>query len=452
MAINNRSENRAETKAFNTSDFIDDFLFDDSEEKIIGIRNKYYSYGIKQFLEDMNFIFVESELDEPMVQVSLINGSFKFINHMQDKVELEVPYDWDEFEQLIRDYVTENPITRDETDFNTETWTDENEENAFNVISDHVKELREKFGISLEEAKALLNKNRAKLDHTKHSTVFGATGYPEIQLKSGVYNHLVDLIIQNDLDDHFEKIIGSSVRVHINRNSDREDVERKALIDIGFNHIIDNITVNENEYWNNRVIEVKYENQEEREDIDMTDMEDFDKQLKEAEDVTKLRDLKESDGETLVIIGNYIDGRSQDIGLDNQITSCDIFIKESHRDIFDMTLQSDGFMNILTLDEFVTSYVGDKEKMEFFKTQNFLILPSFKGNVRLGVKNMDTDELIEDYNIKDYIYQQNDKYQPFVQVNYLDRTASINGYRLVNLENMLENIDFTADQGNKLNG
>lgn len=263
-------DKRSKKLGFSTDvyDVLDSLFHEPSEELVIRLRNKYHGYGAIQFLEDMNYTNLSEKEDvrnEPLMVVSMIDSNFRFTDdHMEEFITMELPYDWDDLEKTVRDYVSENPVIKKlkkESDFNelnvdTPTVEDDNSSST-NVDKEWVKSLQEKFGMTEETAtEIILNQQKQKI-FKDNVTLYTSKGNPDMKLKSGMYNHIVHLVRSNGWEDEFFKIYNSKVQPFVNKSKD-PDIERNLLIGLGFEYMLDNVKVDESEYWNNKVIEVGY--------------------------------------------------------------------------------------------------------------------------------------------------------------------------------------------------
>lgn len=261
-------DKRSKKVGFSTDvyDVLDSLFHEPSEELVIRLRNKYHGYGAIQFLEDMNYTNLSEEEDvrnEPLLVVSMVDSNFRFTDdHMEEFITMELPYDWDELEKTVRDYVSENPVAKkvEKNDFNELSETSpmvDNNTTSSGVDGEWVKALQEKFGMSEEEAtKVILNQQKQKT-FKDNVTLYTSKGNPDMKLKSGMYNHIVHLVRSNGWEDEFVKMYGSKVQPFVNKSKD-PDVEKSLLIGLGFEYMLDKIKFDESEYWNNKIIEVDY--------------------------------------------------------------------------------------------------------------------------------------------------------------------------------------------------
>jgi hypothetical protein len=285
-ALVNRGKGIADGAEFNKSpyDLLDDLFHDDETQIVVGVRNKYISLAAQTFLEEMNLFFNESDLSLPILAVNLEDGVFKFIEHMEDKVSMELPVEWDTFEQDIRSYINANPIVRKEVQKNPENWdrpTGEDEpdliDKSMQTVKDQVKLLQDKYNLTLDEVKETISKYKSKAVHEHNKTVYTAKGNAELQLKSGTYNHMVDLVKMHGWDTDFKEKYDKDIHNYMRSNEAEKGIEKRLLSEFGFEYCMDQISVDDNDHWNNRVIEVKFENQNDDDfdiDVDMSEFED----------------------------------------------------------------------------------------------------------------------------------------------------------------------------------
>lgn len=261
----------------NPYDLLDDLFYDEETEMIVHTKSKYISMAAKFFLEEMNFLFYDSDIDSPIIAINLEEGTFKFIEHMEDKIELQIPIEWDIFETDIKNYVSENPIVRKKVEKNPDGWnTPDGEEEksllekSMESVKTHVKTLQDQYNLTIEEVAETLDKFKHTAVHSHNKTTYTAKGNAELQLESGVYNNLVDLVKKHGWEMDFQVKYGSSILKYMRSNFKEEGIEKRLLSEFGFEYCIDNITIDDNEHWNNRVIEVKYQDQKEEDfDIDL---------------------------------------------------------------------------------------------------------------------------------------------------------------------------------------
>jgi len=289
----------------NPYEILDEFFHDPKEESVVYIRNKYFRYSLVKFLEEMNFTFLHSDIENhDRAVISLIDGTFKFIDHMEDSITYELPYDWDSLEADIRNYVSENPIVKKQpVQRNPENWDKPNGEDdnadlidkSMESVKSHIKTLQEKFGIGMDEVKKMVKDYQKKTHHSVNETSYPAKGNPDVKLKSGIYNNIVDLVKKHSWEAQFESDYGVNIMSYIRENSE-QGTEERLISEFGFEYVLENITVDESEFWNNRIIEVKYKDQEELPDIDMSEFEEIDQKSKSLEDNSiKLFTQQESD-------------------------------------------------------------------------------------------------------------------------------------------------------------
>tara|TARA_R110000772_G_scaffold2410_4_gene8505 strand:- start:10885 stop:12252 length:1368 start_codon:yes stop_codon:yes gene_type:complete len=427
--LNNKNKKRVSSGVEFKTDvygFLDDFLHDETEEVIVSTRNKYFAFGAKQFLEDMNFTFMGGEPSEPRMVISMLNGNFKFIDHMEEHVTIELPYDWDIMESNVRAFVTENPIVKKEVTHNSENWDqpeeDQNGKDAIDGVKDWVKEIQKKLNIGAEEAAKMASGYIKKLYHGKNETSYQAKGNPDIKLSSGIYNNMEDLVNKNGWASQFRSDYNESIREYM-RDNNLTGSEENLLVEFGFEHILENVVVDEHRYWNNRIIEVKYKDQddEEMETIDKSEFEvpvevdntEIDKTIDEIIETLKVDDSKDLDGEfqilqtfdneSIVIVGCDIDG-NYDFSLTDDFSD---FTVQCGNETIDV--ESNGFVSILTIDEF------KKNKDFIFENDcGSVLIPNMKGDLRIGAES-DDGTFTSRFDLGDYIYQQLDDHNVVVK-------------------------------------
>lgn len=424
---------------------IDELFHDDGEELVVSTRNKYFAEGAKKFLEDMNFTFLESTLSEPRLVISLINSNFKFISHMEDMVTIELPYDWDIMEKDVRNYVSSNPIVKKEkVEFHEENWntpvSDQKEKDAIDGVKDWVKEIQRKVNIGSNEAADMARTYIRKMFHDKNETKYTAQGNPDLKLESGLYNNIEDLINKNGWKLQFESDYKKSVREYLRDATDNEDkdVEKNLLIDFGFEYIVDNIIFTPHRYWTNRMIEVKYKDQD-QDNIESihVDEKDFENQNQNPQTINRIQPtpiieeeptptptptpepyvsnnstivnghkiLRTYDTETpIFIVGSSINSSNTE----NEVFSLmsDFSSFSLNYDNEELEVETDGCVSILTVDEF------KKWKSHIFECEvDVVFVPNMKGDIRIWAKdtknnftnNFDLcniyDQLSDDFNV-----------------------------------------------------
>ena len=268
----------------NPYEILDDFFHDPNEEIVVYIRNKYFRYSVLKFLQEMNFTFLESELEEnDKMVISMVDGTFKFIDHMEDNITHEIPYDWDSLEADIRDYVKENPIVKkvstpkDQANWDKPNGVDDEVDlidKSMDSVKSHIKTLKDKFNISVDEVKKMVKDYQKKIYHGANETTYPAKGNPDVKLRSGIYNNMVDLIKTHEWESQFESDYGKDIFNYM-RNNTGQGTEERLLSEFGFEYVLENITIDESEFWSNRVIEVKYKDQEELPEVDMSEFEEI---------------------------------------------------------------------------------------------------------------------------------------------------------------------------------
>lgn len=243
---------------------LDDLLHDDSEEKVISTRNKYFAQAAKIFLEEMNFKFVESPVTEPRLVVSLNNNSFKFVSHMEDHVTIDLPYDWDIMENEIRDHVKSNPVVQTEVKAEADEWNnDPMRDEEKREILFYVKSIQSRLNVSPSDAIKLAEEYMKKMYSKKiGDSVYSSSTNPELKIKSGVYDNVQRLLIENNLMDEFNKTHKEGIIRYLNENQKVPNLELNLILSMGFDHIKDNITVDESPYITNRIVNVKFEGQD----------------------------------------------------------------------------------------------------------------------------------------------------------------------------------------------
>lgn len=390
----------------NPYEVLDELFHDESEEIVVSTRNKYFAYGAKKFLEDMNLTFMESDVDEPRLVISLVNSTFKFINHMEDLVTLELPYDWDAMENDVRAYIRENPIVKKEKTYsNEEMWSTppqtQEEKDAIDEVKDYVKQIQRSLNVSASEAAKMAKKYIKGLYHGKNRTVYTAKGNPDLNLRSGVYTHIEDLMRKNKWLVQFESSYGKTIREYMRDFQDKEDVEKSLLTEFGFDHIIDDIEVTEHKFWTNRTIEVKYKDQDDSVMPEMTE-EDFDPSnntihenqvinnpqppmgnIPQGMGVPSNANVSRDDrGEYQVIetynnedavfiVGCLIEGRTENVSLTSKYT---YFVVDNGEEIIEV--ESDGHINILSMREF------DRYQDQIFSSgMGVVMIPNMDGDI-----------------------------------------------------------------------
>ena len=290
-ALINKGKGLADGAEFksNPYEMLDSLFHDDETQIIVRTDNKYISMAAKNFLEEMNLFFNESDLDLPILAVNLEDGVFKFIEHMEDEVSLEIPVEWDVFEKDIRNYINENPIVRKEIQKNPEGWSDTPDskesnsvEKSIQSVKKHVKTLQEDYNLTMDEIKQSIDKYKNQIVHINNKTKYTAKGNAELQLESGTYNHMVELVKSHGWETDFEIKYGSSIIKYMNSNKAETNIEKRLLSEFGFEYCIDKISVSDNSDWTNRVIEVQYPDQKQEDfDVIKVELDEFEKFEKE---------------------------------------------------------------------------------------------------------------------------------------------------------------------------
>jgi len=429
---------------------IDELFHDSDEEIVVSTRNKYFAEGAKKFLEDMNFTFLESKTSEPRLVIALLKSEFKFINHMEDQVTIELPYDWDIMENDVRDYVSANPIIKkEERERNESNWDqpleDQKQKDAIDKVKDWVKEIQKQVSIGSEAAAEMARKHIKKMYHNDNTTSYTATGNPDIKLESGIYNNIEDLIVKNGWKLQFESDYGMSVREYMRDNGENRDVELNLLKEFGFEYISDEILVTPHQYWTNRITEIKYKDQDDDaiEEI-VVDVSEFPVPAPptvrnipvNAQVVTPTMSVEEEvesrDSMERLLRGDN-DTKTEGMGYKNLKSfrnECPIFIvgtevsgKSSFSLLSDyssftlksgeeeMECETDGFVKIIGLDEF------KKYKKEILEgAVSVTLIPNMVGDVEIGAVNSDGNSTT-DFNLYDYIYDQiGDDYNVVVKI------------------------------------
>lgn len=106
---------------------LDDMLFDSELEYIISIEDDYLKQALAMFLSDNNLRQKTKDFKSyEYMFISLDLGTFNFIEkpNYEDKRVYELPYDWSELMQELRDYIAENPFEKHEiADKNPDSWS-----------------------------------------------------------------------------------------------------------------------------------------------------------------------------------------------------------------------------------------------------------------------------------------------------------------------------------------
>jgi hypothetical protein len=416
--------------------FLDEFLHDDDEEIVVSTRNKYFGHAAKVFLEDMNFTFLNSEVTSLRLVISLVKSEFKFIDHMEDQVTLKLPYDWDAMESDVRAHVSLNPVVkkeavqRDESKWNTPGGN--SEEDVVDGVKAWVQGIQQKVNIDAAEAAEMAKKFIKKAYHDKNETIYTAKGNPDVKLVSGVYNNLEQLIRKNGWKDQFESDYKMTVREYFRNNSDIEGIEKTLLAEFGFDYIADETIVTEHKYWTNRIVEIKYKDQDQDDvegKVDNVDMLEFENRFPDFDDdiaataptitpppppndnltghlngltpspVTansgEYKTLKTFTDETpIFIVGTSVNG-SDDFSLQSDFSSFTLECGDDEEDV-----ETDGFVKILTLNEF-------KEHRDLILEceVGVVCVSNMSGNIEIGAKN-GAGYLTSNFDLSTYILDQ----------------------------------------------
>lgn len=420
---------------------LDELFHDDGEEIVVSTRNKYFAEGAKKFLEDMNFTFLESDLGDPRMVISLINSNFKFIDHMEDLVSVELPYEWDDMENKVREYVSANPVVKKEINRNESSWglptNQQGEKDAIDGVKDWVREIQKKINIGSEEAASIAKKHIRKLFHSKNETTYTALGNPDLKIVSGMYNNIEDLIVKNGWKLQFESDYKMTVREYLRNHSDDVEVELNLLSSFGFEYLKDDIRVTPNKYWTNRIIEIRYKDQD-NDELDSIEVDESEFQItptvssnptptvgkvedNKVEDIkevvnkkvlnintdeVKYKRLKTYRNETpIFIVGCDVNGKSS-FSLTSDYSSFDLR-SGSDEIIFD----TDGDVSILSLNEF-KRYQKDILSREV----SVVLLPNMKGDIGIGAVD-DIGQFTTDFDLFNYIYHDlGDNYNVIVDI------------------------------------
>jgi hypothetical protein len=411
----------------NPYEAIDSLFFDESLESVIFARNKYFRHSIKKFLEEMNFTFLESEIDEyTNCIVSLEKGTFKFINHMEDQIKYELPYDWDAFEGDIRMYVKDNPIVKKKmVQRNPENWDKPNGVNdekdlidkSMDSIKDFAKKLKEKFGVSDEEIKNMVKKNQKITYHSVNKTTYPAKGNPDLKLESGQYANIVDLIKQHEWEDQFESDYGDNIVIYMRENSE-EGTEKRLLSEFGFEYCIDNIVVSENEDWSKRSIEVQYQGQEELPEVNVDDiLNEIGVGHKEEtiDENTKINIIDSTDiqGRDIAVVSfsdninldDILFGKGNTLLVNDGSSSVDLVV--DNKEIGSLEVM--GGINIFDYNQLKSLYKSNPslfEEESFSGLEYILVFKNFKGDIGVSTEenlDLDLNKFIGDYELDNYL-------------------------------------------------
>lgn len=254
-------------------DILNEICFNEETERVTYIKNKYFAYSVEMFLEEMGFLNYSKEGEEKVkdkIFIDLKKGIYKYTNDtLSDKVNFEIPYDWNTFENDIRDYIKNNPIVRNSSDSNEDFWKTNNEEivdESMEAASDIIEKLKDIYGYDIDQIKTIMSTKKKDILHNLNKQVYTAKGNPDIKLKSGKYNHIIDLFKKNDLEQEFKDKYGRDVNKYVREHKNYK-VDIDILKEFGFEYLFENniIGINDDKNWNNRIVEIKFDNQEEME-------------------------------------------------------------------------------------------------------------------------------------------------------------------------------------------
>ena len=253
-------------------DRLHSMLYDDNNEVVAFVGDKYLAIAVKAFLEDLNFTCVVAELSNKNVVINKSEGIFEFRNKLDDKIKYELLYDWESFKQDIKDYVKENPIVKKEVgERNMENWNVPVEQQnstqgdlidqSVDKVKGMLKQVKDKFKLSDSDTERNAKDWVDNIYHEQNITKYLSKKNPDVKLLSGKYKNIQDLIVKNGWELQFEEDYEMEVFDYFNSNN-TEGIESKFLNDVGFEYISEQIVVSNSTNWHLRNIEVKYKDQD----------------------------------------------------------------------------------------------------------------------------------------------------------------------------------------------
>jgi len=239
------------------------FLIDNGQSKILiaTLENKYYYYTMYKLLEKMNFKFYGGEMNDEnkTLVINLLDHSFKFQDDsLQDKSTFDIPYDLSILIDNLSDNILKAPITR---------HNPIRIQSDVGVMEEFIHDKIQRVGDFVDNLNIYIKRNLYKMrdlypfkNHSqvvddlkeyvegalmdRYITTYISDQNFEIQIKSGNYNRLSELLISCDVDRSIIK------EFH------REGATENILKALGFSFIVDNDLLAEND---NGGIRIKYE-------------------------------------------------------------------------------------------------------------------------------------------------------------------------------------------------
>ena len=149
-----------------------------------------------------------------------------------------------------------------------------------------------------------------------------------------------------------------------------------------------------------------------------------------------IKDVKEP--QDIIIYGGYVNevvvDRSFQIKIDDDYTGIDLFMdgKEIH------SFESDGFANVLTVDQLIDKRLFESEHIDAYEDADFVVLENFTGQITVrafdseGVEtdNFEIDGYLEHQNEVDSYYIEVPTGTKFRTFQYDDIESEIKKYRI----------------------
>lgn len=149
---------------------LDSLFHDDEREFFIKCDDIYIKNAFKKYLEDNNFEYKDSNINNQFIFVSTVLGSFKFVGEANSTIEYNIPIDWEDVKMKIDDILKDNPIEKKEKVVKKpENWNLPAQQNGggFQLVEvpldqdtkDRMEKVYEKQRIEAEKRKKIVEEN-----------------------------------------------------------------------------------------------------------------------------------------------------------------------------------------------------------------------------------------------------------------------------------------------------